>query len=72
MTNQNAYSLTTGMKTKTLTIASIVRAKEVNDAKLIATSPGCSRMGARQAVPDDRERRRRPPEQNNTQCWMPA
>jgi hypothetical protein len=43
------------MKTKTLTIASSAIIKEVNDAKLIATSPGCSRM-ARQNLPDDRER----------------
>jgi hypothetical protein len=55
MTNQNEYSLTIGMKTKTLTIASSAKLKEVNDAKLIATSPGCSRM-ARQAIQIDRER----------------
>jgi hypothetical protein len=42
------------MKTKTLTIASSAIIKEVNDAKLIATSLGCSRM-ARQDLPDDRE-----------------
>jgi hypothetical protein len=43
------------MKTKTLTIASSVITKEINDPKLIATSPGRSRM-AGQDLPDDRER----------------
>jgi hypothetical protein len=43
------------MKTKTLTIASSVIIKEINDPKLIATSPRCRRM-ARQDLPDDRER----------------
>jgi hypothetical protein len=51
---QNAYSLTRGMKTKTPTIASNVIIKEINDPKLIATSPGCSRM-AGQDLPDDRK-----------------